>query len=402
MVHPVTQKRLLVVAGGRWQVPVVRAAKRRGCFVVDTNPFEHSPAFAFADAHVLVDAKDRERHVDIAREYRVDGVLTDQSDVAVPTVAWVAERLGLRGIGFETALRFTNKVRMREFIARHGYPMPAFIRSRDEGDAGAFLAQLGRAVVVKPAASQGSRGVHKAETREQLRDVFAAARAQSVNGEVIVEEFLDGIELTVEGFSLHGVHHTLAISRKRPMPHHRMVAEEIYYAPEHPGMDTVALRQQHDALVQCMGLPFGITHAEYLWVDGVFYLVEIAARGGGNNISSLVVKGVSGVAPDALLVDVVLGEAPASFPRTGSPTPYAAIGFFNFAPGRVRSIRGVEDAGSIPGVAEVSLNVGPGDALAPPADDTARHGYTIAFAPTRSELDRTLAQVRSCVTVTYD
>ena len=89
----------MVIAGGAWQCPIVKSAKKMGHFVICSNLYEDSPAFQFADVGIVADVLDKDKNLEIAREYRPDAVLTEQSDIAVPTVAYIAEQLGLKGIG---------------------------------------------------------------------------------------------------------------------------------------------------------------------------------------------------------------------------------------------------------------------------------------------------------------
>ena len=108
-------KRLLIIAGGTWQVPLIKKAKELGFEVVNSNLYEDSIGFQYADFGEVSDVKDKDKNLEIAKRYQVDGVITDQSDIAVPTVAYVATKLGLPTIGEDKAALFTDKFQMREF-----------------------------------------------------------------------------------------------------------------------------------------------------------------------------------------------------------------------------------------------------------------------------------------------
>ena len=112
-------KRIMIVAGGDWQVPITKKAKEMGLYVISSNLYEDSPAFAYADAVKIANVLDREANLACAERYKPDAVVTDQSDIAVPTVAYICQRLGLPGIGEDKASLFTNKYKMREFCAFH-------------------------------------------------------------------------------------------------------------------------------------------------------------------------------------------------------------------------------------------------------------------------------------------
>lgn len=396
------QRRLMVVAGGDWQVPLIRTAKAMGHYVINTNLHPDSPGFAHADIGLVADVLDRSKHLQFARELQPHGIITDQSDIAVPTVAYLCAELGLPGIGPASAEQFTNKNRMREFLREHRLPTPDFQICRSPEAAAAFASRLGYPVVLKPPANQSSRGVFKIGDEVDLRRRYPETLRCAPSGEVLVEKFLVGTELTVEGIKTHGRHHTLAISRKEHYAHNPMVASALYYAPESAEMDYEALRTQHDHMVEAMGLPFGITHAEYIFSAGRFFLVEVAARGGGTKISSDIVPAIAGVPTNELLIRMSLGERIDSLPRTGQGRPYAALGFLNFAPGVVKSVSGVETCRTLSGLLDIAMNFKSGHTIAPPADDRARHGYFIVVADSEPELQSLCRQIHAGVQVQYE
>ena len=118
--------RIMVIAGGTWQVPLIKKAKAMGFEVVNSNLYEDSIGFEYSDFGEVADVKDRETNLKIAKKYQIDGVVTDQSDIAVPTVAFVASQLHLPTIGEEKAELFTDKFKMREFCRTHNFPYPEY------------------------------------------------------------------------------------------------------------------------------------------------------------------------------------------------------------------------------------------------------------------------------------
>ena len=120
------KKCVFVIAGGAWQVPLLRKVKELGYEAVNSNLYENSPAFEYADHCEVANVLDKEKNLEIAMKYNVDAVLTDESDIAVPTVAYVAKTLGLPTIGEDKAALFTNKYQMRCFCRDHGLNTPEF------------------------------------------------------------------------------------------------------------------------------------------------------------------------------------------------------------------------------------------------------------------------------------
>lgn len=395
-------KRLMIIAGGEWQVPIIRKAKEMGLYVINTNLYPNSPGFEFADVGLLADVLDRDKNLEYARQYSADAVLTDQSDIAVPTVAYVAEELGLEGIGGRTAALFTDKHLMRRFCADQGFPTPAFQLCQDLSDANAFAVENGLPCVVKPPASQSSRGVAKVGTQEELARAYDAALSHSQDGTVLVEGFIGGVELTVDGIQLNaGGHHCLATSCKTHYAHNEMVASQLLFVQRHPHIDFDELHAQHNRLIREMRLPFGLTHAEYKYYEGNFYLVEVAARGGGTRLSSDIVPLMSGIDNNALLIRMALGERISEL-APSRPSRACALDFFQFSPGTIRRIAGVEQALAIEGVVALGMGVHVGEVVRPASDDRSRHGFVIAHADSLTALDSLLCEIHRTVQVQYE
>ena len=300
--------KIMVIAGGEWQCPIVQTAKSMGHTVICSNLYEDSPAFTYADVGEVADVLDREKNLWIAKKYKPDAVLTDQSDIAVPTVAYVAEQMHLKGIGEEKAELFTNKYKMREFCEKHGFPSPVCYHCTDYREAEEALKKLGRAII-KPLDSQSSRGIYIIDSPEQLKEVFEKSMSYSNNEKaVLVEQYIEGTEFTVDGVKTASGYQVTAISRKNHFSYNPNVANELLFSWKDADYDYKELEELNIEMVTEMGLPFGMSHAEYKYMDGKYYLIEIAARGGGTKISSDIVPFMSGVNSNAKYINMLLGK----------------------------------------------------------------------------------------------
>jgi biotin carboxylase len=395
-------KRIMIIAGGEWQIPIIRKAKQLGLFVINTNLYPQSLGFNDADVGLVADVLDKEQNLAYAKEWNVDAVITDQSDIAVPTVAYVAEHMQLKGIGTAVADLFTNKSLMRSFCVKHGFPSPHFKLCNELKDAIAFLNECNFPLVVKPPANQSSRGVLKVTNMHELEHAYTSAMHHSKDETVLIEEFIGGVELTIDGVQLNaGEHYSLATSTKTHYAHNEMIAKQLWFSQQHPEIDFDALHDQHNQMVKLMGLPFGLTHAEYKYHAGKFYLVEIAARGGGTKISSDIVPLMSGIDSNNLLIRMALGE------RINEIHPEArkitsVLDFFEFSPGKVKTIHGIEQASALSGVISIGLNIVEGDIIEEVSDDRSRHGYIIAYAENTESLKSLLRKIHQTVQITYE
>jgi len=393
------QKTVWIMPGGRFQVPLIECARSVGHRVVVSDRNPGCPGRVLADEFVPIGVDAFDDLLICARELRPDAVVTDQTDAAVVVVARLCEELGLHGVGSECAKRFTNKIQMRTALKVAGLNMPAFVQCESLAECVESAETIGWPVMIKPPASQSSLGVSRVDNPTQLAAAFEVA-ASLGDGTVLVEEFLDGPEFTVEGcVGLNG-HTSLCISQKSHYEHRPMVADSLLYSPCHSEYDYAALRDLNDHVVGILGLPFGLTHAEYKWTDAEFELVEIAARGCGSWVTSHLVPALTGFDPYPYYLSAALGESP-SVPRANLGC-CGALDFLHFPPGCVQSIEGLEAAQTMPGVLKAGLNYAAGQMIPEPTDDTNRAGFSLIVADTRAELDGLRAQVHEIVRVNYE
>jgi carbamoyl-phosphate synthase large subunit len=376
--------RLLFLPGGRWQVPVIRLAQEMGLVVICADGTADPPGFAVADEAYRVTLQDVASLVRIGRERRVDAVMTEQTDFAVPLVAQVAAELGLKGLPVDVAIAATHKGRMRERAAAAGIRQPQFRVCRTPEEARAAVADLGLPLFCKPADGQSSRGVSRLDQADDsaVRSAFERAKAASHVGEAIFEQYVVGTEATVEGFVVDGRPTTLAISDKAHYADLSGVARTLTWPGDFPQEVTERIARANEATVRALGIPFGITHAEFLIDDrGEPWLVELAARGGGTRIASHIVPALCGFEPTPALIATLLGDKPdvvIQYRRA------AQLRFLRLPPGkRILGFPNLAELRSIPGVIEIAFNQSIGDRVPAVEDDRSRHGYVITSADTR-------------------
>lgn len=389
--------RIMIVAGGAWQCPIVKKAKSMGHYVLCSNMFEDSPAFAFSDEFKVADVLDKEKNLNIAKEFKPDAILTDQTDIAVPIVAYLTNQLGLKGIGEDVAQRFTNKFYMREYASKAGILVPKYklCKTIDEADDFLRSSSIG---IIKPIDSQSSRGIHIVKSRSDLENYFDDC-VQYSNAEkaILIEEYIDGTEFTVDGLKTSSNYFVTAISEKSHYEYNPNVANRLLFSNNNSRFDYDELRNINTKLIEAMGLPFGLTHTEYKYFNGNFYLIETAARGGGTKISSDITKLVSGIDTNRVLINILTEKSEEII--VDKHHECAILGFFDFKPGKVKDIVGLKEASSMEGVYEVKIEVEIGEILNKAQDDRSRCGYYIVYADSMDELNDRERRLKETVRV---
>jgi len=247
-------KTIHILGGGQWQLPTIRLAKSLGYRTLVTDIYSERPGYALADEYAVVDIADREGTLKVAEERQIDGIVCDTTDVGVPTMAYVAEKMGLAGIGYESALNFTNKHRMRCITAPAGVPNPCFRLARSAQAARAAAVDIGFPAVIKPLDNQSSRGVHIVRFPEEAEAAYADAARFTRADAVLVEGFLDGVEVTVESFVIDGEVMVLGISDKDHFAHRPEVACRLTYPADFPAAILERIREVNRRAIKALGL----------------------------------------------------------------------------------------------------------------------------------------------------
>ena len=397
---------VMVLGGGTWQVPLIKRIKELGYEVVCSNLYADSVGFQYADFGEVSDVKDLEKNLSFAKKHKVDAVLTDQSDIAVPTVAYVATQLGLPNIGEDMAKLFTNKYLMREFCRSHKFPFPEYALCQSSDEVARFLKKTGRKIIIKPLDSQSSRGVYEIEQESEISALFEDTKSYSKDGKsVIAERFISGTEFTIDGVMTPRGHVSLCISQKAHFSYNESIASELFFSNVNPDYDYDQLRRTNNAIVNASGLPFGLTHAEYKFENGEYYLIEIAARGGGTKIASDIVPLMSGVDNYAYLISCALGcpdTAPME-PDASLIDRCAVLKFLDInSNGKtVTGIHGVDKIKNNEHVLDFCLEFSVGDQVGAAKDDRSRVGYYIAYEENRDKLRNLMAWIEDTLKVDF-
>jgi carbamoyl-phosphate synthase large subunit len=295
-----------------YQFDLICFLKEKGHKIIGVNPLE-TPATKKVDDHIVLDIMDLDAVEASLRKKGVSHIMTDQCDVAVLPVAKLSERLNLPFNSVESVQRFScNKYKMYQHAQSVGVPFGQVQRLNDPAQL-----ELDLPIVFKPEDSANSRGVYEVHDSEDIGNQFGKSVRFSKSGYVLAQEWKTGTQITVEGICLDGKHYTLCHSYKGPYWSVAITSFVRWSLCDVLSDGEIKeLERQNDFFVESTGVRDCITHAEYIYQDGVFFLNEIACRGGGFFISSLIAPHVSGVNLYELLYrKVVQGETTVPVPK---------------------------------------------------------------------------------------
>ena len=400
-------KLIMVVAGSYWQIPIIEKIKQMGYRTLVVNLHEDSPAFEFADYYEVADIMNIGKCLEIALKYKVDAVLSEQTDIAVPTVAYIAEKLGKPSIGKRCANLYSNKALMRDFGKKNNLVYPDFAICYSQSDLKEFSKRLKRPYIIKPLDSNSSRGVFIIENDTELKSKFESSVTYSrAEKAVIAEQYINGTEFTVDGIKNGEKHITLAISEKKHYQHNNNIAYELFFSNYNESYSYNTLKSENDKFIELSNLPDGcLTHAEYKYEDNKFYLIEIGARGGGNLVASDIVPIMSGVDNYKYLVNASLGITNEEVSANEELKDRCSVLYFFDTPGDggvVKEIKGLDLLKNSKNITKFKLNFKVGDRINKPVNDAARVGFYIAYAESKQELLNIQKQIELVFEIIYE
>ena len=300
-------KTLAVIGASYLQRPLVEKAKEMGLRVLCFAWAEGSVCADVADKFYPISIVEKERILDICQGEKIDGICTIASDVAALTVAYVAQRMHLNGNNYQVAIKAHNKFLMRQVFANADIKSPRFARitASDETDFSEWRFPL----IVKPCDRSGSLGVSLAKDSEELQKGIDKALSLSFRHEVIIEEFIEGREISVEFISFRGTHYPLAITDKVTTEAPHFVELEHHEPADLLQEQYATINVTTKRALDSLGITEGASHTEYrISTDGDIYIIELGARMGGDFIGSDLVWLSTGYDFVKGVIEVALGE----------------------------------------------------------------------------------------------
>ena len=388
-------KRLMIVGASVLQLPAILKAKEMGLYVgvADYNP--QAVGIQYADEFFNASTMDEDAVLKAAEQFNPDGIMTLATDMPMRGVSRVSDKMHLHSISYETSFKATDKYEMIKAFKAHGVPSPWYFVVDSIDEMRALEGKLSYPCIIKPTDNAGSHGVAKVYSFEELLGNYDYSHSSSRGGRVIIEEYLDGPEVSVEVMVVDGDVHILQITDKitTGAPH---FVEMGHTQPSQLPVETQnQIREVAESACKSLGINKGPAHVEMKVTARGPVMIELGARMGGDNITTHLVPLSTGIDMVRSTIKVALGEEPDIKPtlQYGS-----AIRYFDVSCGIIKAIEGREDAEKIPGVRQITFTKGVGEESTPIECSNDRIGFVIAQAATAKEAadvcDRAMATIR--------
>ena len=300
-------KKLAIIGASYLQMPLVKKAREMGlevhCFAWE----EGAVCIDVADYFYPISIVEHEQILKVCQDVKIDGVCTIASDVAAPTVAYVAGEMGLTANNYDASIRANNKFLMRNAFMAAGVPCPQYkmVKSVDE----AKDIDWDYPLIVKPSDRSGSLGVTKVLNHEELNAAIERAIGVSFKKEAMVEEFIEGREISVEFISYKGTHYPLQITDKVTTEAPYFVELEHHQPAHFTPAEYSRIYDITKTALDALGITNGASHSEYkITKEGRIAVMEIGGRMGGDFIGSDLVRLSTGYDFLKGVIDVALGD----------------------------------------------------------------------------------------------
>lgn len=374
-------KKIMILGASILQLPAIEKAIEMGIEVIaiDMNP----DAVGFNVPGVVkevISTIDTSAILEAAKRHQISGIMTLASDMPMQSVAVVSREMGLVGISEDTALKATNKAFMRDALRKAGVPVPIYFRVKGNDKFKEAVEQVrgaGYKCIVKPADNSGSRGVHFLKEDDDLDAVYEYTVRYSRGGEIVVEEFMEGPEVSVETLAVDGDVHVIQITDKLTTDAPYFV-EMGHSQPSQLGEEICEkISEVAIAANKAVGILNGPSHTEIKITPYGPKIVELGARLGGDCITTHLVPLSTGVNMVEQSIKIALGEKPNFEPKWDKGS---AIRYIKTNTGIVKDIKGVFEVESLPGVVQISIVRGIGEKVGEIKSSVDRVGFVIAQA----------------------
>jgi len=287
------KKKLLLLGGLRYLIPVIKSAHEQGYFVITCDYLPNNIAHQYSDEYINASITDKEAILKIAMDNHIDGIMSFAVDPGVMTASYVAEKMGLPGCPYKSVQILQNKVLFRNYLSKNGFNVPKAKGFEKYSEALKEIESFNFPIIVKPTDSAGSKGVSRVDYVKDLKKAFDLAINNSVSDrKVIIEEYIEqlGFSSDCDSFSIDSDLKFVSFSNQ----YFDSKAENPYTPSAYSWPSFIDVKHQEELvselkrLVKLLNLGTSIYNIETrVGINGKPYIMEVSPRGGGNRLSEM-------------------------------------------------------------------------------------------------------------------
>ena len=387
------KKSILVFGLGFLQKSLIARCKVKGLYTVGIDPCEDAVCKDDVDVFEVVGGQDYEKTLEVAKRYDVAGVITTATDKPLVMMARVAEALHLPFYSVKTAQWSTDKYQMKQRFMLGGVPFAKGKLAKTVDDVDDFEFP----VIVKPRDNSGSRGVKLCRDRQELKECIAEALEFSHLDTVLVEEFIEGQEYSIESIHYDGKSRVIQFTEKK--------TTEFPYNVElghiQPAMLSDEVKDEIRDVVEKIAKALNFnncgSHTELKIGPRGITVIETSPRFGGDFITSTLVPLSTGLNIDDLLIDISIGNKLSDNDLRLVKNRCSGVVFFNLPEGKIEKIGNLDELNTIKGLHFYYFGLKEGDTVKKIKNSLDRYGDVVFVADTRDELEKEIEKFNKII-----
>ncbi len=283
------KEKVAVIGANEPLIPFFRQAKALGYEIIGIAIEKGAVCKKYCDKFYPVSFVDKDAVLDVCRKERIDGIISFSLESALPTVVYVAQKMGLVSNSEESIKLTQSKYAQRQALENAGIPVPKYYLIENEGDLNKVNCSF--PVIVKPVDSGGSQGICKVESKDKLEESYKYAISYSRTSKAIIEEYVDGREFSVEYISHQGKHYFLQVTDKVTSGAPRFVEMQHHQPADIPASVWDRIKNMVEGALTALKIENSASHTEIKWnSNDELFIIETGARMGGDFITSDLVR----------------------------------------------------------------------------------------------------------------
>lgn len=307
------QKRIMLLGGIRYLLPVIEAAHNQGYYVITADYIPNNIAHKYSDEYVNVSIIDKEAVLRVAKEKIIDGIMSFGVDPGVVSASYVQNEMGLPSFGpFESVEILQNKDKFRAFLSQHGFNVPKAKGYANAADAMQDANNWDYPIIVKPTDAAGSKGVTRVDKATELKKAVEYAFEKSISGHIIIEDFIEkaGCSSDTDSMSIDGkLVFTSFCAQRFDVNATNPYTPAAYSWPSTFTKDQEKyLTSEIQRLITLLGLKTVVYNIETrIGTNGKPYIMELTPRGGGNRLCEML-RYATGVDMITAITRAIVGD----------------------------------------------------------------------------------------------
>lgn len=382
----------MVLGGGLLQSFVIDKINKMGHIPVCVDKDPDAVAFSKSAHRKNIDIIDQEACLQYAKSLKIDAVITAATDYGVLTASYIAEKMGLCGISYDTAKIIKNKyqIRLRLNDSLHFYEISNTTQLKNISDSIIYP------VIVKPCDGSGSKGVAKANDFDELSKLYLSAAEKSLSKKVLIESFVEGKEYGAESIVTDGEIHVLAVMKKT------MTIPPVYAELGHSvpcGLSGAAvgrIKEKIKEAIKSLNINCGAVNMDFLLSNGgEVHIIDVGARMGGNLIGSHIVPLSTGIDYMAAIIDTALYNK-ADLSASGSENRVATR-ILNLKPGKVKKMPDLSKIKEDKCVHDIVLKISEGCEIKEYISNIEGCGYIVCVGDDINEIEEKAENIKNYI-----